>query len=223
MSRARGSRSKEGGNQNLRCTCGRSESAQNHASLDVNNQQKSTTRSTRNSSRSRNEESTFDLSINDDVNYDASFEDSTEDEFYDASGDNSSYMRKSDQSVNYDASFEDSMSKIDHPSFNAIEFEFNDPSQNFEEIIPSRSRSRQRSKTRSPSQPRVSNVRRNLFNDQSNENELMNASERTRRNAMHEMLNEESYMTANESLLDVEDDPSNAHILGYIYRVDSFR
>jgi hypothetical protein len=51
----------------------------------------------------------------------------------------------------------------------------------------------------------------------------MDQSERGRRNQLHEMLDEESAFTANESLLDINDDPSNANILGYNYRVNSFR
>lgn len=53
--------------------------------------------------------------------------------------------------------------------------------------------------------------------------ELMNQSERRRRNQLHEMLNEESVYTTDESILEIADDPNNANILGYNYRVNSFR
>lgn len=215
-------------NSNLKCTCTPSphqqqrQKQERHVTFDANYSQP------RNFSRSRLGESTIDSSI--------------EGNSYDASMENSSYMiRKNPQrSLYYDASFEDSVSRDEsYPSsfLSPMEMEQTDiyqnlnslsdhyidsPSQNsrqqrnFENQMPQRSRSRQRSQTHSPNAYQTNNARRNLFTNQSNQNSFMNVIERNRRNQLHELLGD-------ESLLDVEDDPQNAQYLGYIYRVDSFR
>lgn len=157
---------------------------------------------------------------------------------YDASGENSSFMMKQKpQNLSYDATFEDSGSFSDESFTLSLINDFNDfsyPSQSFNNQSP------MRNVTRSPTPPRVGNVRRNLFQGQStsignqsyrNGNASINASEKSRRkNVLHEMLGDEScesenpiYLTAEESLLEIENNPANVPLLGYAYRVNSFR
>lgn len=58
---------------------------------------------------------------------------------------------------------------------------------------------------------------------QSRRESSMNSSERRRRNELHALLDEDSSFTAEESILELPDDPVNVNILGYNYRVNSFR
>lgn len=77
-----------------------------------------------------------------------------------------------------------------------------------------RSRARSRSKTRTPpQQSQANNVRRALFQDESGDD----------RHVTFEDARNSNFYMADESLLEVEDDPSNVPLLGYNYRVSSFR
>lgn len=121
------------------------------------------------------------------------------------------------KSSGYDATFEDSL----NPD---VTF-----TQDFQSsLVDNQIRSRQRRVNRTQSISRGNHDENqcecvaDLPAPQARNNPSMNDSERGRRNELHEMLDEESY-TTNETLKEISNDPLNANILGYNYRVNSFR
>jgi hypothetical protein len=214
------------------CTCGISQNNLPHLTLNDRNQGQMSL-----DENSHHEGNPFNnVSADDDENYSQNHRDESslasaanERDSYDASSEISQRARPTrrrsrprsrvrGRSSGYDATFEDSVD-VDatfRPKFHSS-------------LIGNQNRSR-----RNPSMTRGEEI--NLFEPNQCEcyaddpepprgrrDSSMDQSERGRRNQLHEMLDEESAFTANESLLDINDDPSNANILGYNYRVNSFR